>query len=129
MIFPPSLIKAIDFAAVAHKNQRRVVSGRPFFIHPYSVGMILMIAGFSEDVVIAGLLHDVVEDTEIGLETIRAEFGQKVARLVKAVTDPQDMPFEEHALYQSAKFKNALPEVKAIKAADLLYNMNDVLQA
>jgi GTP pyrophosphokinase len=79
------LTHAIDFATNAHKDQKRR-SGEPYIIHPLAVADTLIEWGMDIDTVVAGILHDVVEDTSETLETIENLFGQDVAFLVDGVT-------------------------------------------
>ena len=76
---------AIDLASTAHKGQKRK-SGEPYIIHPLSVATTLINWGMDIDSVIAGVLHDTVEDTETTLETLETTFGKDVAFLVDGVT-------------------------------------------
>jgi RelA/SpoT family (p)ppGpp synthetase len=76
---------AIDFATEAHKGQKRK-SGEPYIIHPMSVAGILVDWGMDIDTVLAGVLHDTVEDTDATLEKIESLFGHDVAFLVDGVT-------------------------------------------
>lgn len=76
---------AIDVATEAHKGQKRK-SGEPYIIHPIAVASTLIDWGMDIDSVIAGILHDTVEDTDITLETIESLFGKDVAFLVDGVT-------------------------------------------
>ena len=68
--------KAIEFAKKAHEGQKRK-TGEPYIIHPMAVMRTLMDWGMDEDTIIAGVLHDTVEDTEVTLEDIKREFGDK----------------------------------------------------
>lgn len=77
--------KAVELATRAHEGQRRK-TGEPYIIHPIAVMEILEEWGMDEDTVIAGVLHDTVEDTAVTLEEIRVEFGETVAFLVDGVT-------------------------------------------
>ena len=77
--------KAYNLAAEAHGDQRRV-SGVPYILHPTSVACILVQMGMDTDSVVAALLHDVVEDTDIPLEYIVKNFGQTIADLIDGVT-------------------------------------------
>ena len=79
--------RALAFAVRCHSGQRRISDGEPFIQHPLEVARLLRDAGCSEAVVAAGLLHDVVENTHVGLGEIAARFGDDVAALVDAVTD------------------------------------------
>jgi guanosine-3',5'-bis(diphosphate) 3'-pyrophosphohydrolase len=76
---------AIDFAAKAHKGQKRR-SGEPYIIHPLAVAGTLIDWGMDIDTVIAGILHDTVEDTAVTLDEIESLFGRNVAFLVDGVT-------------------------------------------
>lgn len=76
---------AVDFATSAHTGQKRK-SGEPYIIHPLSVAHILIEWGMDIDTVLAGVLHDTVEDTEASLEQIENIFGRDVAFLVDGVT-------------------------------------------
>ncbi len=78
---------ALEFAQACHAGQLRACDGAPFIDHPVEVARLLREAGCSADVVAAGLLHDVVEDTDVTLDDIRERFGGRVAALVEAVTD------------------------------------------
>ena len=77
--------KAVDFATKAHEGQKRK-SGEPYIIHPKAVMETLLEWGMDEDTVIAGILHDTVEDTAVTLEDVEREFGETVAFLVDGVT-------------------------------------------
>ena len=77
--------KAVQTATKAHEGQLRK-TGEPYIIHPLAVKKILEDWGMDEDTIIAGVLHDTVEDTDLTLEDIRAEFGESVAFLVDGVT-------------------------------------------
>ena len=74
---------AIEVAKKAHEGQLRK-TGEPYIIHPLAVKKILEEWGMDEDTVIAGVLHDTVEDTDLTLDDIRKEFGESVAFLVPA---------------------------------------------
>lgn len=120
--------KAYYFSQKAHTGQMRD-SGEIFFEHPFEVAMIL--AGLEMDTVTicAGLLHDVVEDTEVTSEDITREFGSEIALLVDGVTKLTNMPFqsrEEHQAQNLRKMFLAMAEdlrVVLIKLADRLHNM------
>ena len=78
---------ALTLAARAHRTQLRKVGDVPYIVHPVHVSAILLRHGFSEDVVIAGLLHDVIEDQDVSLERIEADFGPAIAEIVAALTE------------------------------------------
>ena len=81
----PRLEKAIEVATKAHEGQLRK-TGEPYIIHPIAVMKILQEWNMDEDTVIAGVLHDTVEDTDLTLKDIEKEFGKDVAFLVNGVT-------------------------------------------
>ncbi|MEM8680985.1 MAG: HD domain-containing protein [Planctomycetota bacterium] len=82
--------RALSFATRAHLGQTRKGSGLPYVVHTVDVAKRLGDAGIKDDdVIMAGLLHDVVEDTEIELETVAREFGARAAGFV------QEMTFDE----------------------------------
>lgn len=77
--------RAVEMARTAHKGQLRK-TGEPYIVHPLAVKKILQEWGMDEDTVIAGVLHDTVEDTDLTLDDIKREFGESVAFLVDGVT-------------------------------------------
>ena len=77
--------KAYQMAAEAHKDQKRL-SGEPYIMHPLSVALILASLGMDEASIVAAILHDTVEDTEMTKEDVAREFGDTVAELVEGVT-------------------------------------------
>ena len=81
----PRVQKAVEMAKKAHEGQLRK-TGEPYIVHPLAVKKILEEWGMDEDTVIAGILHDTVEDTSLTLEEIKQEFGEPVAFLVDGVT-------------------------------------------
>ncbi|MDP8967001.1 MAG: HD domain-containing protein [Actinomycetota bacterium] len=79
--------RALQFAVRVHAGQRRQSDGAPFIKHPLEVARLLRDAGCPEAVVAAGLLHDVLDATDVGAPELSARFGADVAALVEAVTD------------------------------------------
>ncbi len=79
--------KAVKFSASAHQGQMRKGKSIAYVSHPLTVGIILARMGCSEELVIAGILHDVIEDTDYEKEDIEREFGKKVADLVSGVSE------------------------------------------
>ena len=77
--------RAIEVATKAHEGQLRK-TGKPYIVHPLAVKRILEEWGMDEDTIIAGILHDTIEDTSLTLDNIRKEFGESVAFLVDGVT-------------------------------------------
>src|SRR3954463_14099033 len=83
----PRLERALRWSENCHRGQVRKGSDVPYFEHAAAVAMILSRAGFDEDVVIAGLLHDVVEDTEATFEDVAARFGPGVGATVHSCSE------------------------------------------
>lgn len=83
----PLVVKAVEFAVKHHKDAVRKGTRIPYLAHLFNVAAILADAGCDDEVVAAGLLHDVVEDTDINLEDVQNEFGDRIARIVKACTE------------------------------------------
>ncbi len=77
--------RAIEMARAAHNGQTRK-TGEPYLVHPLAVKKILEEWGMDEDTIIAGVLHDTIEDTDLTLDDIKQEFGESVAFLVDGVT-------------------------------------------
>ncbi|MDT0437151.1 MULTISPECIES: GTP pyrophosphokinase [Streptomyces] len=109
-----------------HRGQKRK-SGDPYITHPLAVTTILAELGMDPATLMAGLLHDTVEDTEYGLDQLRRDFGDQVALLVDGVTKLDKVKFGEAAQAETVrKMVVAMakdPRVLVIKLADRLHNM------
>ena len=122
---------AYQVAAEAHKEQKRK-SGEPYITHPVAAACILVELGMDTPCVVAGLLHDVVEDTDITLEEITKMFGKEIANLINGVTKLGKVPFssrEEQQAENIRKMLIAMSEdirVIIIKLADRLHNMRTI---
>lgn len=122
---------ALSLAARAHHDQVRKAGGDPYVVHVVAVSIILIRHGFSEDVAIAGLLHDVVEDQNVRLAVIDAEFGSDVAEMVDVLTERKregdvDRPWEMRKRESLERLRGASLETVAVKAADTLHNARSV---
>jgi (p)ppGpp synthase/HD superfamily hydrolase len=119
--------RAIEFAAKAHHKQYRKSSNVPYISHPYSVAILLKDAGCDEDVVIAGLLHDVVEDTPVTLKDIKLHFGEKVTEIVDGCSEPdRKAPWKERKKHTIQYLKNAPFNIKIVSCADKLHNLRTI---
>lgn len=118
--------RAYQVAERWHRGQKRK-SGDPYITHPLAVTTILAELGMDPATLMAGLLHDTVEDTEYGLDTLRRDFGDQVALLVDGVTKLDKVKFGEVAQAETVrKMVVAMakdPRVLVIKLADRLHNM------
>jgi guanosine-3',5'-bis(diphosphate) 3'-pyrophosphohydrolase len=122
------LTRAFAMSLDAHKHNIRA-SGEPYFHHPYEVALVVAKEIPLDDISVASaLLHDVVEDTEIELKDIRAEFGDTVADIVDGATKITDI-FESHEVTQAETYRKLLLSmvndirVMLVKFADRLHNM------
>lgn len=124
----PQIRRAYELADDKHHEQRRR-SGEPYIIHPLSVAAILVGLGMDTQSVMAGLLHDVVEDTDCTTEEITKLFGKEVSLLVDGVTKLGKIPFssrEEEQAENLRKMLMAMAEdirVIIIKFADRMHNL------
>jgi (p)ppGpp synthase/HD superfamily hydrolase len=110
---------ALAFASRSHAGQTREPDSVPFVTHPVEVACLLHEAGYSDEVVAAGVLHDVIEDTEVGRAELERRFGPAVATLVAAVSD--DPLIDDHVERKAAlraQVARAGEEAAAIFAAD-----------
>ena len=119
--------EAIELAAQAHDGQFRKGTNTPYISHPYAVGLILMEAGCSEAVVIAGILHDTVEDTNLTLESIRKSFGEPIANIVDGCTENKALRWRERKIERIEALKTATTEVCLVTCADKLHNLRTVI--
>lgn len=121
--------KCVDFAAVKHRNQRRLDSDKtPYINHPIGVAQILTAEGGVSDfeVIQAAILHDTVEDTDTTFEELEREFGYRVRRLVEEVTDDKSLPKDERKRLQIEHAADTSPQAKQVKLADKIYNLRDL---
>jgi (p)ppGpp synthase/HD superfamily hydrolase len=135
--------RALQFAEHAHRGvgQKRKYTGEPYVVHPIEVmGLIVAYANFTyqhENVLVAALLHDVVEDTNVTLEQIEATFGAEVARFVDGLTDKFVSGYEENGVVlnrrqrkkaEAGRLSATCEVVQTIKCADLLSNSRTIVQ-
>ena len=119
--------KAYEFARKAHDGHTRY-SGEPYFIHPSAVALHLAELGLDASTIVAALLHDAVEDTEVTDEEVAAEFGPEVLFLVQGVTKLGQHKYqgtERHAesLRRLLVATAADVRVHIVKLADRYHNM------
>ncbi len=126
------LMRALDFAARKHSDQRRKgVSGEPYVNHVAEVAYLLAEATGGEDpaLVIAGLLHDTVEDTDATREEIEQVFGTDVADLVAEVSDDKGLTQTERKRRQVASAPNKSARARMLKLADKTSNLRSLVTA
>jgi len=118
---------ALILAIRAHRSQLRKGSDIPYASHPIHVSVILLRYGYPEDLALAGLLHDVVEDQDVSIAAIEDEFGPSVAERVLAVTELKSeggakRPWKVRKEEALAHMREGSQDVAALKAADVLHN-------
>ncbi|MEG1965165.1 MAG: bifunctional (p)ppGpp synthetase/guanosine-3',5'-bis(diphosphate) 3'-pyrophosphohydrolase, partial [Oscillospiraceae bacterium] len=122
------ILKAYELAKSAHDGQFRK-SGAPYISHPIAVALILIDLGMDTDTIIASLLHDVVEDTDISIDEVKKKFGNDVGLIVDGVTKIGKIPFSSREEQQAENVRKMLlamaQDVRVIitKLADRLHNM------
>ena len=123
--------RAYDVAEEMHRGQLRK-SGEPYLIHPMAVAEILADLGMDEETIVAGLLHDVVEDTEYTEEDLIADFGEDIALLVDGVTKLASIKFESKEERQAENLRKMFLamskdiRVLIIKLSDRLHNLRTI---
>ena len=129
-----SILRAYDYAYKHHEGQLRK-SGEPYIMHPVAVAVNIEQMGLDAESIMAGLLHDTIEDTEASYAEVAKEFGEAVAMLVDGVTKLTQM---EHTSY-STKEEQQMEDLRKmfiamakdirvimIKLADRLHNMRTI---
>ena len=121
--------KALNFALEAHRGQvRKSEPDKPMVFHPIDVAHILKEYGFDENVVAAGFLHDVVEDTNYTFKDIKKEFGSDISSLVYTASEPdKSLSWEDRKKHTIGLVKRLKPRNKAIVCADKISNLEDYL--
>ncbi len=119
---------AKTFAIEAHRGQvRKSEPEKPMIMHPISVGMILKEYGYDDNVIAAGYLHDVVEDTEYTLDDIKERFGDDVADLVCGASEPdKSLSWEERKQHTIDTLKELPLRNKLVVCADKISNLTDL---
>jgi (p)ppGpp synthase/HD superfamily hydrolase len=128
----PRFLRAFEFAAEKHKNQTRKASTIPYIAHLIGVASLVLEAGGDEDLAIAALLHDVVEDCGGApmLQEVRRKFGARVAKVVDGCTDADTEPkppWRERKEKYIQHLKKADVDTRLVSAADKLNNVRSIL--
>lgn len=131
--------QAINLASRLHLGQvRKGDSGLPYISHPFSVAWILSNYTEDEDIIVAGILHDVLEDVKgYYYDDMVRDFGERVAQIVKGVSEDKDPNIEsdEKATWEERKskylanLKNDSDEALMVCAADKIHNLQSMISA
>lgn len=139
MFLTPKIERAIVRAAELHRHQERKGSGAPYIVHPYAVAFLLAHYTDDEDVVCAGLLHDILEDVpSYGEDRMREEFGDRICDIVKEVTEdrnplvvghlfPEKNNWKERKDGYIDNLKNDSEEALLIACADKIQNLRSLI--
>lgn len=126
--------QAIRAAAVLHKNQLRKGSMPfPYVTHLVATAFTLLDYTDDEDIIIAALLHDTLEDTDYTIDELQEDFGGRVREIVEAVTEPkstpeQKIPFREKKRIYAEQLKKGPKEALLVAAADKIHNFRTTVE-
>ena len=124
----PLILKALEFAAFKHRDQRRKDEVTPYINHPIALASVLAREGGIQDEVVlaAALLHDTLEDTQTTPDELRGAFGDRIADIVEEVTDDKSLLKAERKRLQIEDAAALSREAKLVKLADKICNVRDV---
>ena len=121
------IFKAIEFAVKAHDGQMRKGTPVPYVFHPFNVAKLLLDYKYPQELVIAGLLHDTIEDTPVTEEDIRKTFNNRIAQLVTGVSEKDKKDTWENRKKETIKkLKTAPHDILIISCADKLDNIRSI---
>jgi (p)ppGpp synthase/HD superfamily hydrolase len=137
MNLTPKIQKAINKATILHLNQIRKGSNLPYITHPYSVAFILSNYTNNENIIIAGLLHDVLEDVkDYNSKDLEKDFGKEITKIVKEVSEDTDPNHNSKKKKETWKYrkeqyikdlKNDSFEAQMVCAADKIHNLRSLM--
>jgi guanosine-3',5'-bis(diphosphate) 3'-pyrophosphohydrolase len=124
------VLKATQFAALKHCDQRRKDGKTPYIIHPISVAMILAEIGSIEDpeILSAALLHDTLEDTDTSAHELEKIFGSRVRIIVEELTDNDMLTFSQRKQMQIDNAPYLSKDASLVRIADKISNVSDVIE-
>ena len=124
-----TVVRAYEFGARAHEGQTRM-SGEPYITHPVAVAQMLADMHLDSQTIVAAILHDVVEDTDVSRDELAEEFDEEVAALVDGVSKLDQIQFNSRAEAQAESFRKMMLamiediRVILVKLADRMHNMS-----
>jgi (p)ppGpp synthase/HD superfamily hydrolase len=126
-LISPRIEQAAQIALRAHAGQVRKNDGSPYVVHPYMVALLLTSYDFPEQVIVAGLVHDVLEDTGVSVDELTTALGPEVVALVQEVSEQKELPWEERKKRYIQVLQAASPDTKAVSIADKIHNAQSML--
>jgi GTP diphosphokinase / guanosine-3',5'-bis(diphosphate) 3'-diphosphatase len=126
------LLKAFKFAAFKHRDQRRKDErASPYINHPIAVAETLWEKGGIRDVttLVAGILHDIIEDTDTVPDELEREFGAAVCNIVKELTDDKELPNTVRKRLQLENIANLSRRAHYVRIADKISNVEDIVHS
>jgi guanosine-3',5'-bis(diphosphate) 3'-pyrophosphohydrolase len=123
------IMRALEFAAHKHRDQRRIdVHASPYINHPIALANILINEAqvYDAQVICSALLHDTIEDTQTSPEELQQAFGERIRDIVLEVTDDQALSKQERKRLQIEHAAGASLEAKLVKLADKIANLRDI---
>jgi len=123
--------RALDFATQAHGDQKRKYTGEAYTVHLVEVMNLVRPVSRDDEMLAAALLHDTVEDTATTVDDIKAQFGDRVAKLVSELTDvskPEDGNRATRKGIDRAKLAGVSADAQTIKLADLISNSKSIVK-
>ena len=119
---------ALEFASARHADQCREIDGAPFIVHPIEVGSLLHTDGQPDEVIAAGLLHDLLEKTQTTGAELQRQFGASIARLVESVSDdPAIDDYESRKRELRDRIAHANSNTVAIFTADKISKVRELV--
>ncbi len=122
------LAKAHRLMLKAHGKQVRKTDGSPYVVHPMMVAKKLARLGFSDEVIAAAFVHDVLEDTDYSEKQLRQELGDKVVDIILPLTEDKSLEWEKRKEKYINDVKNANSETKAVSIADKIHNLESIIE-
>jgi len=124
------LFSAVKFATKAHDGQFRKGTNIPYIIHPLNVAKILIDNNCPIDTIVAGILHDTIEDTNVTLQEIGRKFGENVAKIVDGVTDhnQQNCEWGKRRRIKLKYLETAPADIMLVECADKLDNIRAIYE-
>lgn len=123
------ILKALQVATEAHKEQKRKIDQTPYIAHPAAVAMILQNQRQNIELVIAGILHDILEDTKVDKTFIKNTFGHNVLELVEKVTEDKSIKdWKERKQKYINTINSSTSDVMLLSAADKFHNLFTIFE-